>query len=58
MAFLVMIVHLPFSLFLGKYLSAYEVLTSLIVINIVYALIMNIQVKKILNKNAYGIWNQ
>ena len=58
MAFLGMIVHLPFSLFLGKYLGAYGVLTSLIVINIVYALIMNIQVKKILNKNAYGIWNQ
>ena len=58
MAFLGMIVHLPFSLFLGKYLGAYGVLTSLIVINIVYALIMNIQVKKILNKNAYGIWNR
>lgn len=53
-----MIFHIPLSLFLGKYLSAYGVLTSLIAINLVYALIMNIQVKKILNKKAYGIWNK
>lgn len=56
MAFFGMIFHLPFSLFLGKYLGAYGVLVSLITINLFYAIILHKQVKMILNKKAFGIW--
>ena len=58
MAFFGMIFHIPFSLLLGKYLGAYGVLVSLISINFLYAVVMNVQVNKILNKKAYGVWNQ
>lgn len=58
MAVLGMICHIPLSLCLGKYLGAYGVLISLISINLLYAIVMNVQVKKILNKKAYGWWNQ
>ena len=51
-----MIAHIPLSLLLGKYWGVYGVLTSLIVINLLYAIIMHYQVCKILNKTAYGIW--
>ena len=53
-----MFVHIPMSLFLGHILGAYGVLASLITINIFYAVILNVQVGKILNKTALGIWNQ
>lgn len=53
-----MIVHIPLSLFLGKYYGAYGVVISLFLINFMYAIIVNIQVRKILNKSAYGIWNR
>lgn len=56
MAFFGMIFHLPFSLFLGKYLGAYGVLVSLITINLLYAIILHKQVNMILNKKAFGIW--
>lgn len=53
-----MFVHIPLSLLLGNYIGAYGVLASLITINLLYAIIMNIQVKKLLDKSAVGIWNQ
>ena len=56
MAFFGMIFHLPFSLFLGKYLGAYGVLVSLITINLFYAIMLHKQVNMILNKKAFGIW--
>ena len=57
MALAGMILHIPLSLLFGKYIGAYGVILSLVFINMFYAIIMNIQVKKILNKKAYGIWN-
>ncbi len=48
--------HIPLSLFLGEYVGAYGVLLSLIVINVLYATVMSIQVKKLLNKTAVGVW--
>lgn len=51
-----MIVHIPLSLLLGNYMGAYGVLVSLILINLLYAIILNIQVEKLLNKKATGIW--
>lgn len=57
MALVGMFLHIPLSLFLGKYIGAYGVILSLIFINMFYAIVMNVQVQKILNKNAYGLWN-
>ena len=51
-----MIVHIPLSLFLGKFYSAYGVLISMILINLFYGLIFHIQVSKILKGKASGIW--
>lgn len=51
-----MIVHIPLSLLIGKYYGAYGVLSSLIIVNTFYAIVMHIQVNKILNQTAKGIW--
>ena len=51
-----MCLHIPLSLFLGKHVGAYGVLISMILINLLYALIFNIQVNKVLNRTAEGIW--
>lgn len=53
-----MLLHLPLSFFLGKYIGAYGVLTSLIAINVVYGVVLNIQANRLLNKTARGIWNR
>lgn len=53
-----MLVHIPLSLFLGQYIGAYGVLTSLVLINFFYAVILNVQVDKLLNMTAKGIWNK
>lgn len=53
-----MTVHIPLSLILGKYLGCYGVLTSLILINFMYAIVMHIQVNMLLNKTATGVWNK
>lgn len=53
-----LICHIPLSLFLGQYIGAYGVLTSLIIVNLFYAVIMNIQVSMLVNKKAVGIWNK
>ena len=51
-----MLIHIPFSMLLSKYIGAYGVLTSMILINLVYAVVYNIQVNKILSQRAKGIW--
>ena len=51
-----MIVHIPLSLFLGRYIGAYGVLASMITINLFYAIMFNIQVNKILAEKASGLW--
>lgn len=53
-----MFLHIPLSLVLGQYWGAYGVLISLIIINILYAVVMNIQVTKLINRTANGIWNK
>jgi len=53
-----MLLHIPLSYLLSTYIGAYGVLTSLILINFIYALILNIQVGKLLNNKATGIWMQ
>lgn len=53
-----MLLHIPLSLFLGKMIGAYGVVISMIIINTFYACIFHIQVSKILNRTASGIWLQ
>ncbi|WP_448781016.1 oligosaccharide flippase family protein [Bacteroides congonensis] len=53
-----MIVHIPLSFLLSQYLGAYGVLCSLVFINFLYGIVMNMQVNMLLNKTAKGIWNQ
>ena len=56
MTLLGLIAHIPLSLFLGKYISCYGVIISMIVINITYSTAFTIQIRKILNKTATGLW--
>ncbi len=51
-----MIVHIPLSLLLGRYIGAYGVIVSMILINLGYAIVFQIQVSKILSMKASGIW--
>lgn len=53
-----MMIHIPLSLFLSNYCGAYGVVISLFLINFVYAMVMNVQVGKLLNRRAYGIWGK
>ena len=56
MTLLGLIAHIPLSLFLGKYISCYGVIISMIVINSIYSTVFTIQIRKILNKTASGLW--
>lgn len=51
-----MIIHIPLSLLFGKHIGAYGVVTSMTIITSVYCLFFTIQLRKILNKKANGIW--
>lgn len=51
-----MCLHIPLSIILGNYIGAYGVVLSMLLINFIYAIVFHIQVKKILNKTATGIW--
>lgn len=51
-----LVVHIPLSLFLGQYIGATGVVCSMIVINIIYASFFTVQIRKILNQKAKGIW--
>lgn len=53
-----MIVHIPLSYFLSRYIGCYGVILSMILINVFYAVIMRIQTGKILSRTATGIWNE
>ena len=50
--------HIPLSLYFGKVLQlqALGVVFSMIFINIIYSIIFTLQINKILNKKAVGIW--
>lgn len=51
-----LILNIPLSLFLGKYLGAVGVVTSMAIINLIYSTVFTIQLRKILNQTAKGIW--
>lgn len=51
-----LVVHLPLSYFLGKFVGCYGVLLSMILITSFYSVIFTIQAYKLLNGTASGIW--
>lgn len=50
------IFHIPLSLLLGRYIGAYGVIASLCIITIIYTTVFTIQIRRILDKTADGIW--
>ncbi len=53
-----LIIHIPLSLYLGKYIGAVGVIYSMILINTLYTIFFTIQINKLLNQKAKGIWIQ
>ncbi len=53
-----MILYIPMSLWLSGIFREYGILLSLVVMNLFYAIIFNIQLVKILNRTASGVWNK
>jgi len=53
-----MLAHLPLSFTLSKWIGCYGVIVSMTSITFIYALFYQIQVNKLLNKTAKGIWNE
>lgn len=50
------LLHIPISLLLGKYIGSIGVVVSMIFIYSLYSIIFTIQIKQILNGTAKGIW--
>lgn len=50
--------HVPFSLFLGQYIGMYGVIVSMCIINLIYMSFFTVQIHKLLNQKATGIWAQ
>jgi len=53
-----MLIHIPFSIMLSRYIGAYGVITSMILITLVFAIVYEIQIEKIMTGKASGIWLQ
>lgn len=53
-----LILHIPLSLFIGKYIGAVGVICSMIIINIIYSCFFTIQISKLLNQKGKGIWTE
>lgn len=53
-----LILHIPLSLLLGKFLGAIGVVTSMSIINIIYCIFFTTQIRKLLSRKASGIWIQ
>ena len=48
--------HIPLSYFLGQFVGGYGVIWSMIIIVSIYSVCFTVQIKKILNHTAEGIW--
>ena len=53
-----LVFHIPLSLFLGQYIGVLGVVASMSVINLIYACVFTVQIRRILNRTAIGIWNK
>lgn len=52
-----LVLHIPLSLLLGRHIGIFGVIVSMSLINAIYACFFTIQIRKILNNTATGIWN-
>lgn len=55
-SFVMTVVNIPLALFLGSFLGAEGIIYSAAFLNLVWAVPSYLQVRKILNKTASGIW--
>jgi len=53
-----MLTHIPLAMMLSNKLGCYGVILSMSLINLAYGIVYQIQVSKLLNKTAEGVWNQ
>lgn len=53
-----MCLHIPLSLFLGRYIGAIGVVASMTILSAIYSVIFTTQLKKILSQTAKGFWLQ
>lgn len=53
-----LVFNIPLSLFLGKYIGAIGVVLSMTIIYVIYSTVFTIQINKLLNNRAKGIWIQ
>jgi len=53
-----LVLHIPLSLLLGKYIGIIGVVVSMSIINIIYACFFTTQIRRILRDTAFGIWNE
>lgn len=53
-----LVLHIPLSIFLAKYISIYGIIASMTIINLVYAFFFTTQIRRIIAKKAYGIWGK
>ncbi|MBR1448441.1 MAG: hypothetical protein IJ588_06840 [Prevotella sp.] len=58
LAIFVSVVHIPLSVILGNCIGAIGVVVSLIVLNLLYAIVSQIQIRKVLSSTATGIWTK
>ena len=52
------VVHIPLSLFLGKYIGALGVVCSMITVNLIYSCVLTPQIIKLIKGTAVGVWNR
>ena len=53
-----MCLHVPLSFYLASFIGCYGVITSMTLISLFYAIVHHIQVDKLLNRTAKGVWGQ
>lgn len=58
LTFVGIFLHIPLSFLLGRYIGALGVVTSMLLINVVYASFFTVQIRKIISRRATGIWNK
>ena len=53
-----MFLHIPLSLILGCFIGAYGVVASMTFITVIYSIFFTIQIQRLLDGKAVGIWNE
>lgn len=53
-----LVAHIPLAVLLSHFVGAIGVVMSMIFINAFYAFVFTIQIKKLINQKAFGIWMQ